>query len=64
MNFILDLNQDNNFNIVLADGDTAVIDGSVNSSGAATTARNILWLELEGIVIKNMGGNRQGNMAC
>lgn len=64
MNFILDLNQDNNFNIVLADGDTAVIDGSVTSAGAATTHRNILWLELEGIVIKNMGGNRQGNMAC
>lgn len=64
MNFILDLNQDNNFNIVLADGDTAVIDGSVTSAGAATTHRNMLWLELEGIVIKNMGGNRQGNMAC
>jgi len=64
MNFILDLNQDNNFNIVLADGDTAVIDGSINSGGTASTVRNILWLELEGIVIKNMGGNRQGNMAC
>lgn len=64
MNFILDLNQDNNFQIVLADGDTAEIDGSVNSAGTATTHRNILWFELEGIVIKNMGGNRQGNMAC
>lgn len=65
MNFILDLNQDNNINIVLSpDADTAVIDGSVTSAGAATTHRNMLWLELEGIVIKNMGGNRQGAMAC
>jgi len=65
MNFILDLNQDNNFNIVLAnDADTTVIDGSVTSAGAATTHRNIMWLELEGIVVKNMGGNRQGAMAC
>ncbi len=65
MNFILDLNQDNNINIVLAnDADMAVIDGSVTSAGAASTYRNMMWLELEGIVIKNMGGNRQGAMAC
>lgn len=64
MSFVLDLNQDNNFNIVLADGDTAEIDGSVDSSGNATTHRNMLWLELEGIVVKNLGGNRQGFMAC
>lgn len=65
MNFILDMNQDNNINIVLSpDADTAVIDGSVTSAGAASTHRNILWLELEGIVVKNMGGNRKGAMAC
>lgn len=64
MNFILDLNQDNLINIVLANGDTTVIDGSVTSAGAASTVRNHLWVELEGIVIKNMGGNRKGSMAC
>lgn len=65
MNFILDMNEDNNINLVLAnDADTAVIDGSVTSAGAATTHRNILWLEMEGIVVKNMGGNRMRLQAC
>ncbi len=64
MNFVLDLNQDNIFSIVLAPGDTTVIDGSVNSSGAATLVRNFLWVEMEGIVIKNMGGNRRGTLVC
>lgn len=65
MNFVLDMNQDNNIYITLAnDADTAVIDGSVNSSGAATAYRNMLWLEMEGIVVKNLAGNRMGAMAC
>ena len=64
MNFVLDLNQDNIFNIILAPGDTAVIDGSVGSDGNPTQVRNFLWVEMEGIVIKNMGGNRRGTLVC
>ncbi len=64
MNFILDLNQDNLLNVVLANGDTTVIDGSVTSAGAASTVRNHLWVVMEGIVVKNMGGNRVGSKSC
>lgn len=64
MNFIIDLNQDNVFNIVLAPGDTADIDGATGAAAAATLLRNFLWVEMEGIVIKNMGGNRKGTLVC
>lgn len=64
MNFVLDLNQDNIFNIVLAPGDTTVIDGSVDDNGDPSAHRNFLWVEMEGIVIKNMGGNRRGTLVC
>ncbi len=64
MNFILDMNQDNIFSTVLAPGDIAQIDGNVTSAGADATTRNMLWVEMEGIVIKNLGGNRAGSMSC
>lgn len=59
---ILDASADNNFVISLADGDKAVIDGSVDNAGAATTHRNILMAVMYGWKIKNMAGG--GYSAC
>lgn len=65
-NYVLDMNVDNLITVNLADGDTAVIDGSVDDSGAATAYRNFLWVEMEGVVIKNMasGGPTRGGFVC
>jgi hypothetical protein len=59
---ILDASADNLITVQLADGDKAVIDGSVDSSGAATTHRNILYVVLYGWKIKNFSG--KGVSAC
>jgi len=59
---ILDASADNQITVQLADGDKAVIDGSVNSSGAATTHRNVLYVVLYGWQIKNFSG--KGLAAC
>jgi len=65
-NFVLDMNVDNLITVNLADGDTAGIDGSSDSEGAATAYRNFLWVAMEGIVIKNMasGGPSRGGFTC
>lgn len=59
---ILDASADNQIVVTLADGDKTVIDGSVNSSGAATAYRNLLWVVLYGWKIKNLAG--AGVAAC
>lgn len=59
---ILDASADNQVSITLADGDKAVIDGSVTSAGAASTHRNILYIFLTGWKIKNFSG--KGVSAC
>lgn len=52
-NVVIDGNENNTIELVLAKGDTGVIDGSVNAAGAAATTRNVVTYLVNGYVIVN-----------
>lgn len=52
-NFVINGQENNYVDVFLAQGDTAVIDGSLNAAGAAATTRNVLVVQLLGFVIVN-----------
>lgn len=52
-NVVIDGNENNTIDLVLGKGDTTVIDGSVNSAGAAATKRNVVIYLVNGFVIVN-----------
>ena len=52
-NPVIDGNENNTIELILAKGDTAVIDGSVTSAGAAATTRNAVVYLINGFVIVN-----------
>lgn len=62
---LLNANSDNLFQVSLApNSDIGVIDGRVNSSGAGTTSRNILWVCLKGYKIKNAANGGVNPSVC
>lgn len=50
-NIIIDGNENNSVELTLGRGDSAVIDGSVNASGAAATTRNVVVYLINGFSI-------------
>jgi len=61
---VLDGNADNNFTITLLDGTKTNINGNLNSSSAATQHRNVLYLVLDGWLIKNLATAPVSLAAC
>lgn len=53
-NVILDGNTDLSFQVILADGAKTDLDGAISPGTTAATNRNILWLFVNGWIVKNL----------
>jgi len=52
-NVVIDGNENNTLELILGKGDTTLIDGSLNSAGAAATTRNVVRYLVNGFLIIN-----------
>ncbi len=59
--FIIDGNSDVSFSLVLSDGAKTDLDGSISPGTTAATTRNVLWLFVNGWVVKNLS---DGGRSC